>query len=157
METERELLEIMKDSHCGAFAVICLLLYFLLFFGAACQIESIAFTGCFVVSRILAGIGVTYLPNARGRGLLLNFSSEMDKVKIQKILWGTLAIWLAVWIYFFPMESLCMSVVCLMISAYFYRMCRQKFGGITGDLAGWYISVLELSTVLALAFQDVIF
>ena len=72
-------LEIMKDPHCGAFAVIRCAVYLLLSFGlynAACGTNAIAVVCVgFVLSRALAVISALILPNARTGGMLAAFTA----------------------------------------------------------------------------------
>ena len=65
-------LEILKDSHCGAFAVLYCIVYLLLSFGLfheaypAGAIAALCPT--YVLSRALSGLCAVNLPNARGSG-----------------------------------------------------------------------------------------
>ena len=36
-------------------------------------------------------------------------------------------------------------LVALFVFLYYYRMSRKQFGGITGDLAGYFLQVCELA------------
>ena len=67
-------LEILKDSHIGAFAVIMLALYGLIFVGGFSEIKAsstlmVAGAGCFL-SRVLSGIAVVSFPSAKQEGTL---------------------------------------------------------------------------------------
>lgn len=72
-------LEILKDSHTGAFAIICCCLYLITFFAVWCEAEPAG--GAFWVlclgpalSRSLSGLAACSWPNARGSGLLATFT-----------------------------------------------------------------------------------
>ena len=76
-------LEILKDSHAGAFAVITACVYFLTMYGGMSQIVEqdnrkmlyILATG-YMVSRCLSGIGVITLPKANASGTVAEFSRK---------------------------------------------------------------------------------
>ena len=38
---------------------------------------------------------------------------------------------------------------------YYYRMCIKKFGGMTGDLAGYFLQMCELFMAAAAVVTDV--
>ena len=80
-QTREKKLEILKDSHTGAFAVFCCGVYLILFFAAWCQVETVSFETMGVLalmpvlSRSLSGIAAVTMPNARGSGLLATFTA----------------------------------------------------------------------------------
>lgn len=71
-------LEILKDSHIGAFAVIMLAVYGLIYMGAFSEItdKNILQVVCagFVLARVLSGIGVVSFPSAKQEGNALSVS-----------------------------------------------------------------------------------
>ena len=76
-------LEILKDSHTGAFAVISGVLYLLLLAGVYSMLtweEAKPAAAGFILSRAFSGLSVALLPNARGSGML----SELTKTAARK-------------------------------------------------------------------------
>lgn len=78
-------LEILKDSHTGAFAIICCGLYLLVFFAAWCEAApaggaALALALGPAFSRSLSGLFAVTLPNARGTGLLATFTGDRKSV-----------------------------------------------------------------------------
>lgn len=75
-------LEILKDSHIGAFAVIMLAVYGLIYMGAFSEItdKNILQVVCagFVLARVLSGIGVVSFPSAKKEGMLYLFQDHAD-------------------------------------------------------------------------------
>ena len=76
-------LEILKDSHIGAFAVIMLAVYGLVYLGVFSEIESnvmlkIVCSGCFL-SRCLCGISAVSFPLAKKDGMLYLFADRSRK------------------------------------------------------------------------------
>ena len=43
------------------------------------------------------------------------------------------------------------SAISFMVFLYYYCMSKREFGGITGDLAGYFLQILELALVMGLA------
>ena len=43
-----------------------------------------------------------------------------------------------------------MLAIALLGTLHYRRFCGTKFGGITGDLAGWFLCRMELAMVLGL-------
>ena len=77
-DRERKL-EILKDSHIGAFAVICFVMYELIYLGAVSMItekeQILVLAAGFFLSRTLSGIGVVSLRCAKTNGMLYQFAS----------------------------------------------------------------------------------
>ena len=71
-QTKERRLEILKDSHAGAFAIISCTVYFLMYIGVySClsvrSMEVIAYS--FMLSRTLSGLSVVTFPQARKKGI----------------------------------------------------------------------------------------
>ena len=43
-----------------------------------------------------------------------------------------------------------MMLVFVVTFAYYHRMARKQFGGLSGDLAGWFVQTAELWALIAL-------
>ena len=82
-----EKLRILKDSHIGAFSVICLLGYYLTYLGWISELRSeravLCFCLGFLLSRILSGLSIVYFPGAKKEGLLYAFSSTAHKRSVR--------------------------------------------------------------------------
>ena len=89
-------LDILKDPHCGAFAVIRLCSYFVAYFALCCCVQ---------------------------------FTPQVGAVWLLALV---LAAGFALWRY--------------------HRVAVKQFGGITGDLAGWFLQKAELYMLAALVF-----
>ncbi len=147
-------LEILKDPNTGAFAVIACVSYFLLTFGFWYEIaqENITMVAMgFVLSRAFSGLAVVTFPLAKSSGLAATFSSESNKkltriVMICFILLAACAMLLFNW----QLGLLCLLGV-LLLFIYYYRMSIKEFGGITGDLAGYFLQLCELTIVICIA------
>lgn len=156
-------LEILKDSHVGAFAILTGCLYVLLYFGCSSELlleaasagKGIAVAAAgFFFSRCLSGFAVTSFPCAKGSGLLAAFANGADKKRAGMVLLaeGVLAAAFLLWLSI-PLGSA--AVTAAMLTFWWYHhMSLEKFGGITGDLAGCFLQVCELAILMAVVVAE---
>lgn len=151
-------LEILKDSHIGAFAVIMLAVYGLIYLGAVSEVQQRELIrivcGGFFLARCLSGIGVVSLPSAKKEGMLYLFASNSQKNRVK----ASLYLQMLLCILFMLMQSLNGGLV-LVLAAFgsfgYYKYRTQKeFGGITGDTAGYFILLCEGSMLVAAAILE---
>jgi len=147
-------LEILKDPHTGAFAIISLCCYFLLCVGIFSEMRTerlFAAALVFVFSRSLSGISVVTFQAAKNSGLLRTFQDGAQKRNVRIVL----IFWLfATVVGFYLTAGLCgvaAAVVGLAVFFYYYQFSRKQFGGITGDLAGYFLQLCELFMLAVLA------
>lgn len=140
-------LEILKDSNSGAFAVLGGLVYFILSFGFWSEvgykgIVLIAFG--YVISRALSAISVVCFPSAKKNGLVSTFKDSADKkiVFVTMIVYLIIAFGLLFWIS--PISCLLCLIAALISFIIHYYNCMKNFGGISGDLAGFFLQLCEL-------------
>ena len=105
----------------------------------------------FVFSRSLSGISVVTFQAAKNSGLLRTFQDGAQKrnVRIVLIFWL-----LAAGVGFYLTAGLCgvaAAAVGLAVFSYYYQFSRKQFGGITGDLAGYFLQLCELFMLAVLA------
>ena len=141
-------LEILKDSHTGAFAVMgCagMLLLSAALYAEADPAKAPLLICVFVLSRALSAWTLVTLKGARPQGMLGDFSRAAQKraVTVSGSIYTVLclAVWaiLGGWI-----AAMCAAAAVLCVLAY-RRMAYRQFGGVTGDLAGWFLQVTELA------------
>lgn len=146
-EQERKL-EILKDSHVGAFAVIWTGAYLLVYFGLFTELHSWEAILCtaagYVLSRASSGLAAISFPSASGRSSLAYFAKAGDRKVVHIGLWLWIAAMLALVLYAAPYYGLAEAAVLGLWYAYYHHMSHKEFGGITGDLAGWYLQTCEL-------------
>ncbi len=152
-------LEILKDPCAGAFAIIACVGYLLLQFGLWYQgVLSRVHPACIllipVLSRTLSGIAAVTRKNARGSGLLAVFTQAQAGRMVRL----SLGLWLAVCVVLLLYGSLLSGGVTLLAAAgtytYYYRLSEKEFGGITGDLAGWFLQMCELMCLLTVVLME---
>lgn len=150
-EKERRL-EILKDSHAGAFAVICGASYMVLYLGAAGEVTKECLPALclgFCVSRTFSALSVENFPNANPKGTAAAFGKNSLKQKVNAVLAFYLVLLAAASVFLDPLSGLLMMAAAAFCFAFYHHMALKYFGGITGDLAGFYVCISELAMVLA--------
>lgn len=148
-------LEILKDSHIGAFAVIMLAAYGLVVFGAFSEIteKSLLRIVCagFFLSRCLSGIGVISFPAAKKDGTLSYFANHSRKHVVAVILYVQAALCLVYMAIQSPAGGGLTIAAAVFSFVYYYFRTKKEFGGITGDTAGYFILICEGSILITAA------
>lgn len=147
-QTRERKLEILKDPHTGAFAIIRCGVYLLLYVAVFGELRTEVFPGAggiFVLERALSGWSVVAFPKAKSEGLVSTFSGGAQKkiVKIVMAGWGVGAVLFLMWTQGMVAGGM-IVVAALAVFRWYYRMSIQEFGGITGDLAGYFLQLCEL-------------
>ncbi len=146
-----EKLKILKDPNTGAFAVIYGIVYMLAVFGFLSEVEKseyIFIAVSYVYSRILSGISVVTFRKARKDGMAVSSAKGADK----NVKWIMIAE-LLLCIFGFIYLNFIIGCVCVLIGLlcflYYRNMAYRLFGGITGDLAGYFLQVCEICILIA--------
>lgn len=146
-------LEIMHDPHIGAFGVIgcgCWLIAAFALWGEVdiTSEDRLVLALIPVLSRTLSAYAAVTLPSARKGGLLAQFTDAAQPARCRWVLLGMALI------LFWVMGSLgCgMAAVAGAVLTYFwYRtLALREFGGVTGDLAGYFLQMCELACLFSL-------
>lgn len=150
----QEKLRILADPHIGAFAAMGGGVYLILTYGAWSQIyeqpQSFQFLGV-VFSRTLGALGAICLPKAKSSGMLVEETAGKKPVMVLCLLWmalGLLCLFL-LWKGGWAGLLTCASV--FLFAVWFCFMTKKEFGGTTGDLAGYGITMCELIFLLSFA------
>ena len=150
---------ILKDPHVGAFAVIYAGVLFLLAFGGWTEIRwttiGVAATG-FVLSRALSGLSVVTFPKAGEEGTVKTIASQ-SPASVKFILAAEALVCAAVMIILQPGCGIASVITALLIFTYYYVMSKKRFGGISGDLAGYFLCLCELGILLAAVITGSVF
>ena len=152
--------EILKDSHIGAFAVIMLILYGMVYTGAFSEIVDKSLLrivcGGFFLARCFSGISVVSFPSAKKDGMLYLFASSSQKIIVKWVLYlqSILCIFFMLW------QSLCAGIIVVVAAflafAYYYYRSQKELGGITGDTAGYGVLICEVCMMIATAVINVV-
>ena len=146
-----KMFEIMSDSHIGAFAAINLAVYFIMQLGLFSQIKSfdimmIVSLG-FVLSRAWSGLAAVTFKCAKKNGTLQSFTNPAHR-----------NITLAAEIFYIIITTVFMvsvnpiagsfGAIGSVVSVLYYRnFSYKKFGGITGDLEGYFLQICEINII----------
>ena len=146
-------LEILKDSHTGAFAVIWCAVYFILYFGSAasCTLQTyMIFLSAFVFARGLSAFSVANFPTAK-EGLVSTFKNAGARVMVTviSIFWIGASVLYSVML--FPWLGCIVCISGLLTYLCCVSVMFRLFGGISGDLAGWMVQIVEVVMLLAAA------
>lgn len=148
-------LEIMSDPHIGSFAAIALGVYFILQFGLFSYVESLRASAVvalgYSLSRALSALcSITFRP-AKKSGALQSFVKPADK-RVSSI---ALSVLVAVIVAGMLVVDVVAGASALVLSAFsllFFRFFSYRsFGGITGDLAGFFLQICELAVLFGAA------
>ena len=145
-------LEILKDPHCGAFAVLWCGVWLLSWFALLWELYRLGAVPLlapgFVLSRALSGLLAVTLPNAR-RGGMLYMSTERARGRASVgVLGGTALLTAALWLLLCPLPALCAAALAAGTALAYRRMVLKCFGGVTGDTAGFFLQTCELAMAL---------
>ena len=148
-------LEILKDSHCGAFAAIKLCGYFTASWALCCTLrpsrEAIWCVGlAFVLSRAMSGFAIAAFPLAKNTGLAYTFAAGADRRRAQVVLALTTAAAAAAMCWIGRAAGAGMVATAVLVYWHYYHTAKKQFGGITGDLAGWFLQRAEVWMLAAL-------
>ena len=148
--------EILKDPQCGAFAVIRLCVWFIAYFALCASIHwntqaLWCMTFVFVLERFLSGFAVTAFPMAKNTGLAHMFAQTADKIRVRNLLIAASAVVVLLLVVVGGLAGGVMALAAGWILWRYHRIAMREFGGITGDLAGWFLQRAELWMLAALA------
>lgn len=154
-EKEKKL-AILKDPHAGAFAILWFGIYLVWSLALWSQVSSfmLPVIVCgYVVSRSLSGFSVVSFQAAKESGLAKTFQDKAQR----RVVAAIMVFWFLGAAAFMLMWEPILGVVQLgmagLLFLYHRHICKKHFGGITGDLAGYFLQLCELAmltgTVLA--------
>ena len=153
-------LEILKDSHIGAFAVIMLVLYGMVYMGAFSEIvdKSLLRIVCcgFFLARCLSGISVVSFQPAKKDGILYLFASRSQKVIVKWALYLQSIACICFMLWQSLYEGVIVVVAAFFVFAYYFYRTQKELGGITGDTAGYFVLICEVSMMIVAAVINVV-
>lgn len=145
-DKERKL-EILKDPHAGAFAIIGCATYLIWNIGIWSEAtkEVLPLIACvYVYSRALSGLSVVSFPLAKNTGLAATFQDRAQRTHVKVTMVCYLIVTSIVLLYLQPILGIIAVMGAVGSFIYHRYICIQKFGGITGDLAGYFLQICEL-------------
>ena len=148
-------LAILKDSNAGAFAVIYGAVYFVLYLGGASALTTsrqvLMMGAAFFISRSMSAFSVVSFPHANPDGTAARFGDEAQG-RLVRITAAVYVIAAAVWcVRLDPLTGAGMMLTAVLVFLFYRHFCMKYFGGMTGDLAGFFTCICELSCLLEIA------
>lgn len=139
-------LQIMKDSHVGAFGVVGLLLTLLVKFSLLASISPQRAVGAILLAASLARWCATFAgtqPLARPTGMGADFAAGLTKPAVA--LGALIPLALAVWLNTAGLFALALGLLAMLI---ILRFARSNLGGVTGDVFGMIIEIVEVAALV---------
>ena len=106
----------------------------------------------FVLSRLLSALALTILPLAKNTGLAHTFATAADKQRVRIILILFLLAVAAVLLFFGRLTGVLMLIAAGFVCWRYRTIAVNTFGGVSGDLAGWFLQKAELWMLTVLVF-----
>lgn len=151
-KSREERLQILKDPHAGAFAIIYGIVYLLVTFGLYTELmgkELPLLSLGYVFERVLSALSLVTFKKARKDGMAVTTANAAKK-NVKWILIAEGVICVAVFLYLNPVYG-GLAVLAGMLCFISYRhMAYKYFSGTTGDLAGYFLQTCELTMLLVL-------
>lgn len=153
---KEEKLRILKDPHTGAFAVISVVMLFVVDFSAIYTIvdknnSTIGLILIPIISRSLMGYLLLRKESMKGSSLGAFFKKGTGKVD-RIILIISLIASSIISIIVFGVYGVIMSLAMILVSAFFVNNAAKEFDGMSGDSAGYGLVIAETVGVLILSF-----
>ena len=142
--------EILKDPRLGAFAAIHLGVYFIAVFALWTELPRFSpavIVLLFTLSRTLSGWALTVCPLAPGSGLARSFAEAADRRRVRIVL---LLLALCLIAGLFACGAWVSVLMAGVVFGLYYHTAVKRFGGLSGDLAGWFLQLAELGMLAGL-------
>ena len=151
-------LEIMKDSHIGAFAVINLCIYMIVQTALFSQINdfktAVVVALGFVLSRSMSGFSAVTFKSAKSEGSLQSFVKPAHKKITVSVTALSALLCFCGMIVTDRFSGIAVTVTALCVMFYYRKFSYKTFGGITGDLCGWFLQLCEIWVLASAVISD---
>lgn len=156
-EKREKKLELLRDPHVGPSAVTALAGYCFLYGAGLTQIwkkdHLLLLALSFIISRCLSGLSMVCFRTARKEGFFYTAVSAAQKQTVRVVLVLLLGGCFICLILISPVIGAVTALAAMWVWTYYYYMSKNQFGGITGELAGYFVCLCELSSVLIIGFM----
>ncbi len=150
---------ILKDPHAGAFAVIGVGSYLLCYFALASELATAMCAALLVglthvLSRVASGLCALLFAGSGAGGSLETFRESASKKRAVAALAAEGALTAAIMIYLDPWPASAACAAVLLCALLLRRTAKREFGGMSGDLSGWFLQTAELAMLAAIIFTQ---
>ena len=149
---------ILKDPHVGAFAVIHCCMYFVItcacfafLYEKGTQRDVLILSLGYIISRAVCALCVVTLPTAKDSGLAYIFKNGAGRTAVTVTQIIILTFSAGGLFCLSPITAAILTVAAAFTIFHFRLIVIGKFAGITGDLAGFILTRVELVTLLSVA------
>ena len=155
--------KILADPHVGAFSIICTVLYLLIYCAVLYEIDiTLPVVGLFaciyVLERALSGMCALMFPKSTDKGMLAAFNREASEQSSMLVLVIVFAACVVCMVMLDWVAAIFVVVAAAIAVVYLYVTARKQFGGMSGDLSGFFLQIAELAMLVAvLVAQKVVF
>lgn len=151
--------QILKDPNSGAFAVIAVGCYLLLHAALLCELPCtlhtvLSLTLIHLLSRTGSGLVSLFFPGAGGKGLLSAFRESAASRLCGGILGAWLLLLSAGCVCLLGWAGLLLPAALLLTALWLYRIATREFGGMSGDLSGYFLQLAEMAMVILLVLME---
>jgi adenosylcobinamide-GDP ribazoletransferase len=108
----------------------------------------------YVLSRGLSGISAISFRSAKSSGALRNFTDPAHKRITAAMLVFFIIASSAAMTVILPVQGISAIAAAFLVLAYHRYASYRDFGGITGDLCGWFLQICELMILAAIVFSE---
>ncbi len=141
--------EILKDSHIGAFAAMGVAMYVVAYFAIATELPAgwrvaVLLVCLPVMSRCGSGFASTLFFGNGTSGMLTSFRDSADVRLTVGIVVGIFVVFGICAIAIAPLCGVLMVVCEVLLLAWLNWFAQRSFGGMSGDVAGFFLQVCEL-------------
>ena len=152
-------IKILKDPHVGSFAVLYSILYFIVLYSVFIEIysqnknyEYVIFISSFFIPRVVANILISKMNSMKKEGFLYTIQKNSNKkiLFIVSILYLTISI-LFIGIFSNMVLALLILIVVICSILLLYNYFHKVYHGISGDMAGFTITIMEVITLIIFA------
>lgn len=151
-------LEIMSDPHIGSFAVIKLCLYLIMqtaLFTQVTSLKTASVIACgYVLSRALSGMTAITFKSAKSEGTLQSFVRPSHKNMTAAMVSFFIVLSVVISAFILPVQGLSAAAAAALVLAWHRYTSYRDFGGVTGDLCGWFLQVCEIAMLAAAVFSE---
>lgn len=141
-------LEILKDSHCGAFAILYCGIYLLAQLGLWAELYRTGVAGSlwplFILSRAFSSFCAVNLPNARGSGMLCAYTENAHRWKASAAAIFFVVLGSAALACLAPLAGSAAVMGGLLGAILCICLATKEFGGVTGDICGFLLQICEI-------------
>ena len=104
----------------------------------------------FVLSRCLSGLSIASFSLAKDTGLAHTFATAADKTRVRWVLGAAALLAAGAMCFWGGLAGVAMVLAAGAVFAHYASTARRKFGGLSGDLAGWFLQRAEVWMLAAL-------